>query len=266
MIKRFLFLIMSAAFIWCVAGCGNSGIDSAGWTCVALKPAEGKAADDAWSVCEPIFDKCVNDLMKEPLAERDELEKKGMLAIDIPSGLSLSYRTIFKGPGAESPIVVLANYEEHGVSHSQQNNRVFIGVVKGNELLFQEVLERSYFYKNGIALWSGRKNTEYRLFVGTTGECFQGFAPLWVHAWHIHPGHGSKRLFEAVRGETDSHTIKIHFTSKDNKMIGYIRLGDPSPDYRKPLWDIDYACIMDNADEATATEIDQVTIAVEISD
>ena len=261
-----LLFIVSAMFICSIAGCGNNCVDSDGWTHVTLKPAKGKIADDAWKICEPIFNHRIDELMAEPLAERAELEKKGMFATDIPSGLSLGHRTILTGPGAESPVVILANYYESGVSHCHQNNRLFIGVVKRNELLFMEVLERANFYDNGITLWSGRKNTTYRLFVGIAGEYFQGYAPLSAEAWSIHPGHGNKKLFSAGRGETDYHTVKFNFKVKDNKMIGHIRLGNPSPDHHKPLWGTDYACIMDKAEEVLATEIDQVTIAVEISD
>ena len=233
-----------------------------GWTRVALNPMDDRAAVDAWGMCMPSFDKSVAAVLEERLAMKAEMETLGWLTLGLTTSLKLIDHTVLRGSDDTSPIVILAVYEDNA-AHVYQHNLVLVGVVKGNELLFQETLEGSDDYSrndDGIVLWSGRTSTEYRLFVGTTGPTFQGWASLGGEAWSIRPSHGSKKLFLVSSWETDNHTVEFHFTPKGNGMAGYVRLGNPSLDGKSVEISGE-----DKAEEVTATVIDPVTIAVEIS-
>jgi len=233
------------------------------WIRIPLRSVDGKVADDVWSICVPSFNKCVAAILDERLAEKAESEKVGDSTRGYTTNISLRGYDVLMGSDGALPIVVLASYEDNA-AHVYQRNLVLVGVVKGNELLFQEIIECSDYYimkDDSVVLWSDNRNTEYRLFIGTTGPIFQGWTSLAADAWSIRPGHGNKRLFLAYSQETINHTVEFHFTPKGSGMVGYVRLGAPDPDGKC----IEFSS-KDKAEEVTVTVIDPVTIAVEISD
>lgn len=200
-------LLMSALICGCqpVARSQFTSGNSAEWVPATLQRCSEGDAKRLARDSRRVLDDVLNPILLQRKNDYAELIRSGKVSARSRPGFTLQNTWLFQESSPSPVRVLLACYADNRMPHAVQSDVIVVYVTQGNETLLCEALinRLAPAGTDCIRVWrSPHDRSVTYVFLGTYGECFQGYAPVSLDVWDVSKRLASRKILEITGSET----------------------------------------------------------------
>lgn len=191
-----------------ICGCQHStgphyvSSDAGEWSPVALERCNQIETRQATQHCQNAIDHVLTPILQRREKEKDERMRRDGDHSGFNPGFTLAETFLYRSGSADSVSVLLACYRENGMAHSVESDVIVICIMQKDQVKLCEALTDRLYVAGPecVKIWRyPQDRSRLCVFLGTYGECFQGFAPVSLDVWELSSTAANRKLFE-IRG------------------------------------------------------------------